>query len=235
MVPSGSGGDLLRCSFCGKNQKQIKKLITGALANICNECVEPCVELCAKEALEWHISGLKIIADPLNETEGATPSSVNPVATLAFNPVFGPKIFPVKRDTCFYLGPFKEPFNVIYKDHVIPVLARNGFSVTRADEIFSTGPIVDDIWEGINSAEFLIADLSGKNPNVMYEVGMAHTVGKRVLLISQSIDDIPFDLRHWRCLIYEYTPPGCQKLERGISESTQYFRRNRASMPSMPN
>ncbi len=48
----------------------------------------------------------------------------------------------------------------------------------------------------------LVADLTGRNPNVMYEVGIAHTVGKPVIMVTQDIDDVPFDLRALRCVVY---------------------------------
>ena len=47
----------------------------------------------------------------------------------------------------------------------------------------------------------------------MYEIGMAHTVGRPVVIITQSVDDVPFDLKHYRCIIYEHTPRGCKALE----------------------
>jgi ClpX C4-type zinc finger len=219
---------LLHCSFCGKSQKAIRKLIAGPGVYICDECIILCVEIITEEGVIISGDNFEIVLKGAVDTTKNASNAADIAEVMTFKPVFNRKNFEVKDNSCFYLGPFMEPFNAVYKDHIAPELARNGFSVQRADEIFSTGPIVDDIWEGINSAEFLIADLSGKNPNVMYEVGMAHTIGKRVLLLSQSVQDIPFDLRHWRCLIYEYTPPGCQKLERGISEAVQFFRRNRA-------
>ncbi len=68
------------------------------------------------------------------------------------------------------------------------------------------------------SPDLVIADLSGQNPNVFYEVGIAHTLGKPVLLLSQSIEDVPFDLRHRRVLPYEYTPIGCKRLVARLRE-----------------
>ena len=51
----------------------------------------------------------------------------------------------------------------------------------------------------------------------MYEIGMAHTVGKPVVIITQSIEDVPFDLKQYRCIVYDYTPRGCQQLEEKIA------------------
>jgi len=74
------------------------------------------------------------------------------------------------------------------------------------------------------SSEFILADVTGKNPNVMYEIGMAHTIGKPVIIITQQIDDVPFDLRHYRCIVYEYTPRGCKDLERKISGTLRFLK-----------
>jgi nucleoside 2-deoxyribosyltransferase len=72
---------------------------------------------------------------------------------------------------------------------------------------------MDDILESIRKADVVLADLTGKNANVFYEVGICHALGKPVLLLAQSIEDVPFDLRHRRVLLYEYTPKGCKRLE----------------------
>jgi hypothetical protein len=76
-----------------------------------------------------------------------------------------------------------------------------GYQCLRADNL--TGHIViEDIWTKINQAAFIIADVTGRNPNVMYELGIAHTVGKPVILITQDMKTIPFDFSHLRH--YEY-------------------------------
>lgn len=72
----------------------------------------------------------------------------------------------------------------------------------RVDDIWSNETIIQDIFDLIYCSEILIADFTGKNPNVFYEVGIAHTLGKKVIPITQSLDDVPFDLRHHRILKY---------------------------------
>ena len=99
-----------------------------------------------------------------------------------------------------------------------------GALAKRADEIFGTDPIIDDIWEAINSAALIVADVTGRNPNVMYEIGMAHTVGKPVLIVTQAIEDVPFDLRHYRCITYDYTPRGCSELEQRLRATITFLK-----------
>jgi hypothetical protein len=59
---------------------------------------------------------------------------------------------------------------------------------------------------------------------VFYETGIAHTVGKEVILITQNMDDVPFDLRHLRCILYEYTPRGVQILETNLKNTISNIR-----------
>jgi len=87
----------------------------------------------------------------------------------------------------------------------------------RADE--KDGRVVmDDIWEGINKARFVIADLTGKNPNVTYEVGLADVLGKKVILLSQTPDDVPFDFKGIRLITYENSIDGVSKLSEKLVE-----------------
>lgn len=76
-----------------------------------------------------------------------------------------------------------------------------------------------DIWSAIFLADWIIADCTGRNPNVFYEIGIAHTVGKRVILITQDEKDVPFDVRHIRYFNYTFTPRGMKKLEESLTST----------------
>ena len=104
---------------------------------------------------------------------------------------------------CFVIMPFSGEFNNYYEKILKPTIERCSLISIRADEVYGTKPIIEDIAECIINADIIIADVTGKNPNVNYELGMAHALGKNVIIISQSIDDIPFDYRHIRAIIYK--------------------------------
>lgn len=72
----------------------------------------------------------------------------------------------------------------------------------KADDIWENSTFIQDIFELVFTSKVVVADFSEKNPNVFYEVGIAHTLGKTVVPIAQSINDVPSDLRHHRALIY---------------------------------
>ena len=106
-------------------------------------------------------------------------------------------------DSCFVMMPFGQWFDQYYQEIYSPAIKEAGFEPLRADELFSTGTVVEQIWEQVEKAPVLLADLTGKNANVFYELGLAHAAKKPVdVLTAETIDDVPFDLRHLRIIIY---------------------------------
>jgi hypothetical protein len=86
----------------------------------------------------------------------------------------------------------------------------------RADDIWLNHHIMDDIINLIWRAQVVVADLTGKNPNVFYEAGISHTLGREVIQIAQSMDDIPFDLRSIRSVRYLNNDQGRDDLKREV-------------------
>ncbi|MCX6291553.1 MAG: hypothetical protein NT126_07285 [Bacteroidetes bacterium] len=122
-------------------------------------------------------------------------------------------------DTCFVMMPFGEWFDKYYKEIYIPAIKDASFEPIRADELFTTGSVVEQIWEQINKSKILLAELTGKNANVFYELGLAHAAVKPVIFISSNVDDVPFDLRHLRVIIYDIREPNwADKLKVKITE-----------------
>jgi nucleoside 2-deoxyribosyltransferase len=98
--------------------------------------------------------------------------------------------------------PFDDSFNDIYKMGIKETAAQLDITAERVDEqIFQEG-ILDRIYRQIDVADLVIADMSGQNANVFYEVGYAHAKEKICLLITSNTDDIPFDLKHHRHIVY---------------------------------
>jgi hypothetical protein len=110
-------------------------------------------------------------------------------------------------DTCFVMMPFGTWFDKYYQNVYVPAIKDAGLEPVRADELFSTGSVVEQIWEQITKSRVLLADLTGKNANVFYELGLAHAAVKPVVFTSASVDDVPFDLRHLRVIVYEIREP----------------------------
>ncbi|MCP4985132.1 MAG: hypothetical protein GY928_03390 [Colwellia sp.] len=124
-----------------------------------------------------------------------------------------------KAPICFVIMPFgKEDLDVVYIDYVKPSVEQLSFQCVRGDDIFGNNIIMDDVVRSIQESTILVADLTYKNANVFYELGLAHAMDKKVVLLAQSTDCVPFDLRHRRVCLYEYSPRGCKKLEQEIIE-----------------
>ncbi|WP_415063738.1 hypothetical protein [Bdellovibrio sp.] len=111
-------------------------------------------------------------------------------------------------DSCFVVMSFAKPIGDYYEKIYQVAIKNSGLQAVRADsEIFGAGKIIDQIWSGINHAKVLIANLTGRNPNVFYELGLAHALGKPVVLVCSNENDVPFDLKHIRVIYYDQTDP----------------------------
>jgi hypothetical protein len=111
-------------------------------------------------------------------------------------------------DACFVMMPFADPTGAYYKTIYEPAITKAGLRPVRADDdMFSTGKIVDQVWSGIQSAKVLVAELTGRNPNVFYELGLAHALQKPVVLVSATEKDVPFDVQHIRVIYYNVLDP----------------------------
>ena len=107
-----------------------------------------------------------------------------------------------KETFAFVLMPINKEFDDIYKLGIKETAARLDILAERVDEqIFQEG-ILERIYRQIEVADIVIADMSGQNPNVFYEVGYAHAKGKLCILMTSDAADIPFDLKHHRHIVY---------------------------------
>jgi len=112
------------------------------------------------------------------------------------------------------LMPFYPPkLTTIYAEYIKKPLEKRGYIIKRGDDFFKPIPILNDITESIRNADIIIADLTNTNPNVFYELGIAHENKKYVIQISQNEKDIPFDLRHIRTIFYKDTQEGYEYLQ----------------------
>ena len=102
----------------------------------------------------------------------------------------------------FVLMPFDSAFDDIYKFGIKGAADDVGAYAERVDEQTFGEGMLDRIFNQISKADVIVADMTGRNPNVFYEVGYAHALGKVVLLLTQKTDDIPFDLKHRQHTVY---------------------------------
>jgi hypothetical protein len=144
--------------------------------------------------------------------------------SISADPIWEGRWFPVETDYCFVLMSFADVRDLqkVYVNHVKPTIeGRCQLRCERADDIHDVSGVMQSVWEGINRARIIIADLTERNPNVFYELGIAHTLGKPVIMITQSMDYVPFDLRHLRCIVYEFKPGSINKFEDALEKTVQ--------------
>jgi hypothetical protein len=148
----------------------------------------------------------------------------NPRTALFVEPFFG---LPEKEQTSepyelFILMPFNDHLKPVYDDHIIKVATFLNLKAKRADDFFTADAIMRNIWSAIYASHLVIADCTGRNPNVFYEIGIAHTLGRPVILIAQNKDDVPFDIRHIRYIQYDLTPRGMKEFEDRLKKTIQH-------------
>jgi hypothetical protein len=125
--------------------------------------------------------------------------------------VQAPKVFVVMQ--------FSEPYNALYNDVIRPTCEAFGFEVVRADDIYNSGLIIEDITKSIREASVVIADITQDNPNVFYEVGYAHAIHKTTILLSdRRRNKLPFDVSGFRTLFYDNTIGGKGAVEANLKK-----------------
>ena len=117
-------------------------------------------------------------------------------------PIWNGRNFIVNKNLCFVVMPFNQEWSDIVFSYIKEILSKSNLDVKRADSV-SGHIIMEDIWRLLNEAMIVIVDISFTNPNVFYELGIAHTLGKNIVLLTQSTEHIPFDISPYRHIIYK--------------------------------
>jgi CRP-like cAMP-binding protein len=122
----------------------------------------------------------------------------------------------------FMIMPFKPDLEPVFQN-VRELATQLNLSMVRGDDFFSHRTIMSEIWSVTHNAKLLICDCTNKNPNVFYELGIAHAVGKKVILITQNKEDVPFDIQQFRYIRYENSAQGMIDLSKKLKTAIQQF------------
>ena len=112
-----------------------------------------------------------------------------------------------RTDECFTIMPFGGCFDDYYNQIFVRAIKSAGLAPRRVDCTYSSDYIVQDIWNYTKSCKLILADLTGNNPNVYYELGLAHAIAKPTILVTESIIDIPFDVQGLPIIAYDKNEP----------------------------
>jgi hypothetical protein len=122
-----------------------------------------------------------------------------------------------KPRSVFVIMPFAAAFDDVYELGIKASVEALGWDCQRADEVIHNRDIMCKVCQGIRQARFVIADLTGQNANVFYELGMAHALEKDVILLAQDVGDVPFDLRPMNITVYD--PTQSQPLRQKLTQT----------------
>ncbi len=147
--------------------------------------------------------------------------------------VITPTVFSIpdqqpEGDLVSVMMPFDAAFTLVYAAVQWSCLEA-GLRCLRADDIWVESAVVQDVFSLLVRSHIVVVDFTGRNPNVMYETGIAHTLGRPVIPISQSLDDVPFDLRHHRVLKYLPNAEGLTSMQATLAERLKTLSHRKAA------
>lgn len=139
---------------------------------------------------------------------------------------------PSREFFVFVVMPFEERFSDVYEVGIKPACADAGARCERVDEQIFLENILARIYDQIRQADVVVAEVTDRTPNVFYEVGYAHGLGKRVILLTQRAEDIPFDLVHYPHIVYG---DRIATLKRSLEEKVRWCIQNPVAAPLVMN
>ncbi|QZK89859.1 nucleoside 2-deoxyribosyltransferase [Flavobacterium sp. CHNK8] len=124
------------------------------------------------------------------------------------------------KPKAFIVMQFTEEYNQLYKEVIKPVCENFGLEVERADEFYTTTPIIADVIRSIVNSSLIIAEITPDNANVYYEVGYAHAINKPTILLCErkKREKLPFDISGFRTLFYEDSISGKSTVEKNLKK-----------------
>lgn len=175
---------------------------------------------------------LKVVQDYVSKKCTTSGENISSEQTEGRKIVFSPNIFDVpttQPDSSLVsvMMPFQPELSPVF-EAIKSAASATGFSCRRVDDIWDHSTVIQDVFSLIFQSFIVVCDFSGKNPNVFYEAGIAHTLGKHVVPITQSDQDIPFDLKHHRYAKYLNNSEGVELLRENLADrfSTLAGKRN---------
>jgi ATP-dependent Clp protease ATP-binding subunit ClpC len=140
----------------------------------------------------------------------------------------------LEEGTGFVLLPRDDEFNDLFEAVIRPAMSANGIVAKKADNIYQPGAILGQVWTQIRTAEVLVADVSGSNPNVIYELGLCFGLHRCPIVLVRDPDGLPLDLRSLRHIPYENSVGGAEELKVRLTRAIEEFLSNsRASRAAL--
>lgn len=168
--------------------------------------------------VERNARRFEVLQHALEDVELVLPNAQPHAAKSEAVPVKPLRLEPERKKSVFVAMPFSEEFEDIYQFGIYSAVRRAGYVCEKVDESVFTGNIVERITDGIQQAEFVIADLSLERPNVYLEVGFAWGLKRPVVLVAREGQRLHFDLSHHKCIFYRTIGKLSESLEKTIRD-----------------
>ena len=140
----------------------------------------------------------------------------------------------IQPGTGFVLMPHRPEFRSIYDKIIEPVMAKNGIKSTIAQDIYKPGAILNQVWSCIRKSEVIVADVSGCNANVIYELGLCFGLHRLPIILLRDPNELPFNLQSLRYIQYEDSAAGAKALEQNLSAAiTEFLAAVRSARPEI--
>lgn len=144
------------------------------------------------------VTGKELRASQPEAFEKVEPSTLD----LTYQAVDASDLLESSSSLCFVMMPFDQESNSIYRELIAPSAEEVGLTPLRADQIYTSGAIAEQVRAAIRESRVCISDVSTQNPNVLYEIGLAQALGKPIVLIAQEGTKPSFDIAHLRYISY---------------------------------
>ncbi|MGI8655700.1 MAG: hypothetical protein ACR2LC_10815 [Pyrinomonadaceae bacterium] len=213
--PKARVGSIIRAQVLG-NKVNIEYSFDEAIPPIANSTLEKLSTELNIESFEffrthWAIKNVDLFQILVRNQVAALPS---------------PKVFKLDKNEevdsnlLSAMMPFDLRFNDVYST-IKAAAKESNMQCLRADDIWQSDAIIQDVVSLINKSRIIVCDFTNRNANVFYEAGIAHTLGRDVIMITQLDSDIPFDLRHLRYIPYLNNGEGREKLRERLRQRIQ--------------
>ncbi|MCB0837744.1 MAG: cell envelope integrity protein TolA, partial [Bacteroidetes bacterium] len=157
------------------------------------------------------LSSYSISKSQVKEEVSDQSSEALPEGYIAVNPIFKERDFKPQPRTSLIIMPLEAYWSETLWVHIQHNLKSLGYNSLKAEALFSEN-VLDETWKTLNEVDLLVADLTYKHPDVFYKLGIAHTLGKKVMIISQHARDIPKDFSQFPIHVYDNNINGLQRL-----------------------
>jgi len=129
----------------------------------------------------------------------------------------------IHEGTGFVLLPHRPQFEDLFENVIRPAMSDNGIVAKKAHNIYEPGSILGQVWSQIRTAEVIVADVTGINPNVIFELGLCFGLHRCPILVVLDPSELPFNLRSLRYTQYENTVGGAAKLKSDLTRAVGEF------------